>query len=156
MPYFDGVIEKILSIFIEEKVVFDPSLYLERLRNELASRKYSPKTIKSYIHYNEDYLSFVGKNPDKITNSDVKDYLFYLVEQRGVSTSTLNIAINALKFYYGKVLKRNFVYDIQRPKKDKKLPVVLNQKEVSQIFSSVNNIKHKAILMLYIRQAKGK
>lgn len=78
----------------------------------------------------------------------MKDYLSYIVGRREVSTSTLNIAINALKFYYGEVLKQGFVYDIKRPKKDKKLPVVLSQEEVTQIFSSVNNIKHKAILML--------
>jgi len=60
----------------------------------------------------------------------------------------LNIAINALKFYYGTVLKREFVYEIKRPKKDKKLPVVLSREEVSQIISSITNIKHKAIIML--------
>ena len=40
------------------------------------------------------------------------------------------------------------MYEIKRPKKDKKLPVVLSQEEVSKILSSVENIKHKAILML--------
>ncbi len=37
-----------------------------------------------------------------------------------------NTAINALKFYYGEVLKRNFIYEIIRLRKwkDKKLPVV--------------------------------
>jgi site-specific recombinase XerD len=45
-------------------------------------------------------------------------------------------------------LKRRFIYEIKRPKKDKKLPVVLSQGEVSQILSSINNIKHRAILML--------
>ncbi|RZN37554.1 MAG: recombinase XerC [Methanophagales archaeon ANME-1-THS] len=45
-------------------------------------------------------------------------------------------------------MRRKFVYEIKRPKKDKKLPVVLSQAEVSQILSSVSNIKHKAILML--------
>ena len=60
----------------------------------------------------------------------------------------MNTAINALKFYYGEVLKRRFVYEIKRPKKDKKLPVVLSQEEVYRIISSVSNIKQKAILML--------
>lgn len=60
----------------------------------------------------------------------------------------MNIAINALKFYYGTILKHKFIYEIQRPKKDKKLPVVLNRDEVSRILSVVSNIKHKAILML--------
>ena len=73
---------------------------------------------------------------------------FHMVEEKDVSTSTLNIVINALKFYYGEVLKREFVYDMKRPRKDKKLPVVLSQEEVYRIMSSVDNIKHKAILML--------
>lgn len=75
-------------------------------------------------------------------------YLFYLIEQKESSASTLNMAINALNFYYGGILKRNFAYDIKRPKKDKKLPVVLNGEEVSKILSSVTNIKHRTILML--------
>jgi site-specific recombinase XerD len=73
---------------------------------------------------------------------------FYLVKDKNIATSTLNIAINALKFYYGTILKRKFVYDIKRPRKDKKLPVVLSQEEISKILSSVGNVKHKAILML--------
>ena len=53
-----------------------------------------------------------------------------MVEQRKVSTSTLNIIINALKFYFGNVLKKRFIYEVKRPKKDKKLPVVLSKEEV--------------------------
>jgi len=60
----------------------------------------------------------------------------------------LNTALNALKFYYGEVLKRRFVYELKRPKKDRKLPVVLSQEEVSRILSSITNIKHRLILML--------
>ena len=56
--------------------------------------------------------------------------------------------MNALNFYYGKILKRKFMYEIKRPRKDKKLPVVLSGGEVSKILSAVSNIKHKAILMI--------
>lgn len=44
----------------------------------------------------------------------------------------------------------NFRYarDVKRPRKDKKLPVVLSEEEVAEILSDVDNIKHKAILML--------
>jgi len=111
-------------------------------------RKYSPKTIKAYIHYNEDLLKFTGKEPNSITEGDIKDYLFHLVEEKKVATSTLNSAINALKFYYETLLKKKFLYEIKRPRKDKKLPVVLSREEVAKILSAVTNIKHKAILML--------
>ena len=83
-----------------------------------------------------------------MSNDDVRGYLYYLAEKKNCSASTLNIAINALKFYYGEILKQRFAYNIRRPKKDKKLPVVLSQEEVSKILFSVKNIKHRLILML--------
>ncbi len=46
------------------------------------------------------------------------------------------------------MLKKKFLYEVKRPKKDKKLPVVLSKDEVAKILSSVDNIKHKAILMI--------
>ena len=61
-------LERLLSIFDGEK-----------LEKELVARKYSPKTIKTYLHYNDNFLKFSGKNPHEISNTDVKDYLFHLV-----------------------------------------------------------------------------
>ncbi len=126
----------------EDKILF------EDLRAEIVRRKYSPKTIKAYIYYNRSLLEFTGKEINDITDGNIKDYLYHLVEDKKISTSTLNSAINALKFYYGAVLNCDFTYNIKRPRKDRKLPVVLNQDEVYKIFSSTSNIKHRAILML--------
>jgi len=53
-----------------------------------------------------------------------------------------------LLFDYGGILKKNFAYEIKRPKKDRKLPVVLSRMEFFKILSSVVNIKHRAILMI--------
>jgi len=139
---------RILSFFDKEDIDFDPSLCLEVLKRDLLSRRCSPRTIKSYLHYNGDFLRFIKKSPIGVSNSDVKDYLCYLVEKRNISASTLNVAINALKCYYGNVLKQGFIYEVERPKNDKKLPVVLNQNEISSIISVVSNLKHKLMLML--------
>jgi len=150
-PPDNAVVKRIASLFEGEKLDIDPSLQtrdFEDLRRELVSRKYSQKTIKAYLHYNENFLKSVKKNPAEVTNEDIKKYLFYLAETKNYSASTINTAINALGFYYGGTLKRDFVYAIKRPKKDKKLPVVLSQEEVSKILSAVYNIKHRAILML--------
>ena len=140
--------ESLLSIFKDEYVKIDPLLYLRQLENELKIRKYSQKTIRAYMHYNSEFLDFTGKSPENVGNEDVKNYLLYLIEEKDASASTLNIAINALKFYYGKILKRDFIYSVKRPKKDKKLPVVLSRNEVSKLFSVIENPKHRLILML--------
>jgi len=164
-PNTNGILERILKVFEGEKVYIDPTLQskeflsplvgessgegdFEDLRREFVSRKYSYKTVKAYIYFNRDFLNFIHKKPLEITDNDIKEYLVYLSEKKEASTSTLNQAINALKFYYGNMLKRKFVYEVKRPRKDKKLPVVLSKEEVAKILSSVDNIKHKDILML--------
>ena len=52
-------------------------------------------------------------------------------------------------FYYEQVLggKRKF-YFLDRPKKEKRLPVVLSEPEVVRIFAQMENLKHKCLLML--------
>ncbi len=152
-PYSTDTLERLFFIFDGEIIDVDPAFQgeikqFEDLRKELIARRYSAKTIKSYICCNQLFLKFVKKLPAEITNEDVRNFLVYLSERREASTSSLNIAINALKFNYGEVLKRDFVYDIKRPKKDKKLPVILSKEEVSKILSSVDNLKHKTLLML--------
>ena len=152
-PSDDDILEKMISVFDGEKIEVDPAFrsgegHFEDLRKELVARKYSPKTVKSYIHYNEEFLKFARKMVNEVTNEDVKNYLFYLAEKKGLSTSSLNIAISALKFYYSEVRKQSFIYEIKRPKKDKKLPIVLSRDEVSRILSVVTNLKHKTILMI--------
>ncbi len=157
-PFSEAKIKKLVKTFGGENVNIDPKLIdqpkkarmqmLSDLERELQIRKYSPKTIKAYMYTNQDLLQKAGKKPDQIDNNDIKNYLYYLSEEKGVATSTLNGAINALKFYFGEILGTKFIYDVKRPKKDKKLPVVLSLEEVSRIISSLSNLKHKALLIL--------
>jgi integrase/recombinase XerD len=66
-----------------------------------------------------------------------------------LSSSYQNQAINAIKFYYERVLGGpQKCYLIYRPKEEKTLPIVLNEKEITDLLKSTENIKHKAILML--------
>lgn len=142
------VLDELLSAFKGERICPEPAMRLEGLRRELTARRYSAKTVKAYIHYNEDFLRVAEKAPSDITNDDVRKYLSRLAGDKDASASTLNVAINALKFYYGGMLGLNFAFDIKRPKKDKKLPVVLSREDVARILSSITNAKHKTLLML--------
>lgn len=56
----------------------------EDLRRELVSRKYSYKAVKSYIYYNKELINFTCKSPSDINDDDIKDYLFYLAEEKKV------------------------------------------------------------------------
>jgi site-specific recombinase XerD len=123
---------------------------LEALRKELMIRNYSPKTIKTYtscVHTFERYA--YPKRLDELGIEDIRDYLLYQIEERKMSAGTISQIINSLRFLYVEVYKRPFLVGvIERPKRGKKLPVVLSIEEVKSILEGLGNLKHRVMLML--------
>ena len=121
---------------------------LADLKNELVIRKYSGSTMESYMRYNFNLLKHARLKPSDITQQDVTCFLSETITRSNTSASTVQLMINALRFYYGEVLKKDFIYEFTSPRKDKKLPVVLSRNEVFSIIGSVDNLKHRTLLML--------
>lgn len=122
----------------------DPLYNLER---ELKIRGFSPRTIEAYLLYNKLFLQFSRKSPKTITNEDIRRYLMFL-RDKNCSSSTLNVALNALKFYYRQILKRKFFYDIKCAKKTDYLPTVLSKEEIAKMLSKMANPKHNFLIAL--------
>ncbi|KQC12099.1 MAG: integrase [Desulfuromonas sp. SDB] len=127
---------------------------IEKYKNLLIQKRYSKNTIKTYCNYFKDFLNYfevlneVEKIQD-VTTSQINSYILELINTKNISASQQNQRINAIKFYYEKILGREKqYYDLHRPKKEHKLPKVLSKNEVKSILKSCDNIKHKSILML--------
>lgn len=117
---------------------------------KLKELRYSERTILVYTSSFEEFLNYYHDiDIDTIDELMITAYLRYLVIERKISSSYQNQAINAIKFYYERVLGGpQKVYLIDRPREEKTLPIVMNEKEVAALFNATENIKHKAILML--------
>lgn len=122
----------------------DPLYNLER---ELKIRGFSQKTVKSYLLYNRLFLQFSQKSPKSVTNKDVRQYLLFL-KSKNCASSTLNVALNALKFYYQQLLKRKFFFDIRSAKKTNYLPTVLSREEIDRMLTTTTNSKHNFLISL--------
>lgn len=84
-----------------------------------------------------------------MTEQDIRNFLLHLIEAKKLAPATVNQMFNALRFLYVELYKMPFaIGSIPRPKNPKQLPTVLSQPEVLRIFDSVENLKHRAILML--------
>jgi site-specific recombinase XerD len=114
----------------------------------LQLKAYSVSTIKTYRNEFGIFLQHLGNvSPDKLTVERVKDYLQYCYTTLKLSENTIHSRMNALKFYYEQVLKREkFFWEIPRPKKPMILPKLLNETELRRLFNAVSNKKHKAML----------
>lgn len=117
---------------------------------KLKELRYSENTIKTYKGLFEEFINYYNTyDTEAIDESMITDFLRYLVIDRKVSSSYQNQAINAVKFYYERVLGgQRKIYLVDRPREEKTLPTVLNEKEISELLNCTENIKHKAILML--------
>ena len=121
---------------------------IDRVTEHLQLKSYSASTIRTYVNEVKQFLSVLGSRPaESLTVEQLKRYLVYCSEVLGLTENTLHSRINALKFYYEQVLGREkFFWEIPRPKKPLQLPNVLGERELQRMFSSVRNLKHKAIL----------
>jgi len=123
---------------------------LRMIEQKLKLRGYSENTMRTYFqHFKEFLLFYYDSHPVEISELEIRNYILYLIEKRKLSKSTQNQSINAIKFFYEKVLLQDRkVYYLERPMKDKKLPEVLSQEDVLSIFEALDNIKHRCMLML--------
>jgi len=132
-----------------EQIPIQPGLF-ETVRREMRLRNYSHKTIKAYISCLRTFAKHIApKHPREATDAEIREFLLHLIEVEHYASSTINQVINALRFLYVELYGRPMVLGaIHRPRKERKLPVVLSEDEVRRLFVEEPNLKHRTMLML--------
>ncbi|MCW9015242.1 MAG: integron integrase [Gammaproteobacteria bacterium] len=118
-----------------------PSLF-ERLIIEIRMRQYSIKTEQSYVGWAGRFLLFTGEaETEKLDAHHITEYLEHLAIKRNVAVNTQNQALNAIIFLFKHVLGKNNIElsEYARPKRPRRLPVVLSKPEVRTLFASFAN-----------------
>ncbi|MGH7960766.1 MAG: tyrosine-type recombinase/integrase, partial [Candidatus Binatia bacterium] len=101
-----------------------------------------------YVRQVAAFARHFGKSPDLLGSEEVRRYQLYMIQERGVSWSTINQVVAALRFFYGITLKSGWpVEQIPYARREQPLPVVLSPEEVVQFFRGIRNIKYRALFM---------
>lgn len=120
--------------------------FLRNLKSKLQYLNYSDNTIKIYCHYANEFLDSLNCNPSKISSNDFQSYLD---SYKFTSISQQNQIISAIKFLYEKVLNKKYSkIDFERPRKEKKLPRIIDKTHLLKSIKKIENLKHKAIISL--------
>jgi integrase/recombinase XerD len=107
-----------------------------RFIRELTLRGSSPRTIESYVSYVAALAQHYGRSPDQLSDEQIKSWLLTLHTQRHLSASTINVAINALRFFYREVLGRaldDVTRALPRPKRQLRRPRVYSVEEIERL-----------------------
>jgi site-specific recombinase XerD len=117
----------------------DP-LVEEFLRHLTTERNASPRTLKAY---REALAAFRAENKTpwkKCTANDFRNYLFAIMK-RGQARSYVRLQFSALRTFYRflterKGLRRDPVRELQLPKIEKKLPLVLTRQQIEELLTA--------------------
>ena len=123
---------------------------LEDYRSYLLQRRYSENTIHSYAECLAIFIRFHNNiQLSTITIKDIEQFNSEYIIKNSYSTSFQNQVINALKTYFSKRLHMQFdLKNLERPKKSKRLPIILSLSEVEHVLNVTTNIKHLSMLVL--------
>lgn len=125
------------------------SQFVEQLIYEMQLRNYSSRTIHTYSDLLSKVEKFYNLPLDNVSIQKFKEYLHHRITIDEISVAMVNQYISAFKILQVDILKRDWQQiRIKRPRREKKLPVVLSIDEVEKLIVVTQNIKHKAILML--------
>ena len=120
----------------------------QRMTEDMQVRNLSPHTQASYVQQVSLFARYFSKSPELLGPEEIRAYQVYLTNERKLATSSILIAISALRFLYKITLHKDWTFDdiIPAPKKPQKLPIVLSPEEVLRFLDCVAGLKHRTIL----------
>ena len=123
---------------------------LQKFVETLQLKAYSQNTITTYRNEFAQLLYILkSKNVDELDAERLRSYFLYCLNTLKLSENTLHSRINAVKFYFETVLRRDkFFFEIPRPKKPSILPKVINIRDIKKLFEVTTNLKHNTMLKL--------
>jgi integrase/recombinase XerD len=113
----------------------------------LKLRNYSPRTIKAYLMYIKEYLSYLDSRKRFHCHKSIEDFLLDK-QKKNCSPQTINLALSSIKFLHHEILNNKNILNFKFSRRSKKLPVVLSKYEIMQIIDNVTNKKHKLAISL--------
>jgi integrase/recombinase XerD len=118
------------------------------MREDMQVRNLFPHTQRAYIENVARFARHFGRSPADLGPEEIRTYQVYLVRERSLAPSSIEIAVCALRFLYKVTLKKPWSFDdlIPTPKKPRRLPVVLSPDEVVRVLDCVTSPKHRAVL----------
>ena len=117
-----------------------------RMIEDMTIRQFGEHTKKDYIRQVREFAAFLGRSPDRAEPEDLRRYQLHLASL-GASSSRMNLASTALRFFFHTTLGRpGFGDRMTRIPTPERLPVVLSPEEVALLLAHAPSLKYRAAL----------
>ena len=110
----------------------------QRFSNYLTLRQLAQRTIESYTSWIYLLTKFHHRSPDLLGNEELSDWFLHLITERKYSASSLNLAINAVRSFYGGMLGQDIeplLKGIKRPRRTAQPPRAWSPDEIETLLT---------------------
>jgi site-specific recombinase XerD len=104
-------------------------------------------TQRAYLSAVTGLANHYQQSPDKLTKEMIEDYLLYLKNDKDRAPNSCAGVLTGLRFFYKNVMAQQVPIEYRARKKVRKLPSVLDQKDIWKIINAPQNLKHRLMLM---------
>lgn len=119
-----------------------------RMEDDMVARGLASRTRSSYLWAVSSLARFYRRSPDQVSDAEAQAYLVHLLRERQLSSSTCNVVVSGLRFFYHVTLKRDHAtFDIPLSRRPGKLPVLLSREEVERLIDHAANPKFRTMLL---------
>ncbi|MBI4455433.1 MAG: site-specific integrase, partial [Acidobacteria bacterium] len=119
-----------------------------KMIDAMSLRRFSPRTQQAYLAAVTGLTKHYKESPAQIDVEKIKAYLLHLTVERGLSWSSVNVAVSGLRFFYLQALGWDQVkLSIPPRKRPSPLPEILSRQELERLFACTAHPKHRILLM---------
>lgn len=126
--------------------------FLLSVRDHMRTRHYATKTIDAYLTWIKRYILFHNMaHPSTLNETHIEQFLSHLALDKKVAAKTQALALNAVLFLYREFFRTPLNHEIKFQKSllDKKLPIVLTQKEIRSFLQHIDPKYKLHVMLLY-------
>jgi integrase/recombinase XerD len=117
---------------------------------DLVVRGRSKNTQEAYTRYVRDLARYYRRSPELISYEEVTDWVYHLITERLLSASSVNVAVNAVRFLYAVTLGRetlDLMASVPHMKRYTRRAQVYARSEVEAILTAPRQPRDRALLM---------
>ncbi len=136
---------------IEQAIEHVPefSTVVRKLEQQVILRGQSKSTLNNYIRRIALFVIHFKSLPEKIDPEEINEYLVALArDPKSPSRSSFKHMVYGLRYYYRILCMNKNSIALPSLKRETKLPVILNQSELKELFAAPTLLKQRIVLAL--------
>ena len=134
-----------------KNIYSNPTPLRQKFIEYLTLNRKAERTVHCYVSFIYALAKYYHRSPDLLSHDEIQHWLYHLIAERKQAPSTVNLAINAARSFYGKLLQQDIeplLHRIKRPRRPARVPQVYSMAEVEKLLTvgTEGNLRARAFL----------